>query len=133
MDLGLRIERWEAENDGELNEVAMYRKLNRRVSAVNWQKLAPGSCYLHPPHDRERLMGIVCSSFEMEICGLRLLLRPGDILHIPPGLEHKGRVLGEEALIQLNGHLRAVVYVSSLILEERRSQVSSSCCCVVCF
>ncbi len=106
-DVGPKIEQWETKNDGELSEVAMYRKLNGKVSAVNRQNLAPGSCYLHPPHDCERLMGIVCGSIEMEMNGTKLLLKPGDILHIPAGLEHKGRVVGKESLVQLNGHLRS--------------------------
>ena len=52
-----------------------------------------------PPHRHENEAETVCVSagrFEMTVDGVRTELGPGDVVHVPRGVEHSGRSLAGE-------------------------------------
>lgn len=96
------VEKWNAEVDGPLNELALRRKLERLGYSV--------SCYVYPAgtkfpphrHDIEKMDAVLAGRFRIAMHNEKVVLGPGDAILVPRGAEHSAEVVGNESVISLD-------------------------------
>ena len=96
------IEHWNPEQDGELNEANMRRKLEARGYVVNKYMYPPGTYFPEHDHSVDKIDGVLAGRFCMTMHGQSLVLEAGDLLAVPAGAVHSAEVVGEEAVISLD-------------------------------
>ena len=96
------IEHWNPEQDGELNEANMRRKLESRGYLVNKYVYPPGTYFSDHDHSVDKIDGVLAGCFRMTMHGQSLVLEAGDLLAVPAGAVHSAEVVGDEAVISLD-------------------------------
>lgn len=96
------LQSWREDIDGELNADNMRAKLAVGGYAVALYTYAPGTHFGHHTHAGDKKDGVLSGAFLMEIHGEQVILRAGDILHVPAGVAHSARVLGDEPVVSLD-------------------------------
>jgi quercetin dioxygenase-like cupin family protein len=68
------------------------------VVTFNW--IRPGHPEV-PPHDHpfDQLSVVLAGTFELELDGVAYRVREGELLYIPAGVPHTGRVIGDEPVL----------------------------------
>lgn len=100
----LKVTHWDAEGDG--------REMRRGVislAAVDGTHMTVGVTRLEPGHDEkphahanEQIACILKGKIEFHVGDESVVMGPGDILVIPPGVTHYGKAVGDEAVINLD-------------------------------
>ncbi len=102
MNSQYRIERW---NEPYAPEAASLRSrlVAEGYSVVQWTDL-PGTEYGPHSHANEQSHWVVSGEIELEISGVgKVVLAPGDRDFMPPGTEHRARVIGDVPVVYLIG------------------------------
>ena len=98
----LRLERWDASADGPISEQAMLQKL------LLWgydtkRDLLPPSTKVDPQSwDDEIVLGIMTGELRIEVEGHDMLVKSGDCVVIPPGLEITQEVMGTRPVLRFS-------------------------------
>ena len=93
---------WHPENDGELNEANMRRKLEALGYRVDRYVYPPGTYFPDHSHGVDKIDGVLNGRFRMSMQGQTLVLEPGDCLRVPKGVMHSAEVVGDEAVVSLD-------------------------------
>ncbi|NIP13780.1 MAG: cupin domain-containing protein [Pseudomonadales bacterium] len=96
------LQSWREDIDGELNADNLRAKLAVGGYAVAMYTYPPGTHFGNHIHAGDKKDGVLSGEFLMEIQGEKVLLRAGDILHVPAGVVHSARVVGEEPVVSLD-------------------------------
>jgi quercetin dioxygenase-like cupin family protein len=96
------LQSWREDIDGELNPENMRAKLAVGGYAVAMYTYPPGTRFGNHTHAGDKKDGVLSGQFLMEMHGERVTLKAGDILHVPAGVVHCARVLGEEPVVSLD-------------------------------
>jgi quercetin dioxygenase-like cupin family protein len=97
----MRIERWNPEVDGPLEEAAFRRKLQSQGYDVSRYIYAPGTYFSLHTHEMDRIDGVLSGHFRLTIGDDEILLGAGDAAYIPRDIEHSTEVVGDEAVVNL--------------------------------
>ena len=98
----MRLEHWNEETDGPLSESAMRERLAALGYSVTRYAYPPGTFFPMHTHEVDKIDGVLCGRFEMEMEGKAVVLEAGDLLWVPRGTPHSARVLGERSVISLD-------------------------------
>lgn len=94
---------WDENKDGALSTEAMQHKmlsLGYRATQYNYP---PGCDFPEHTHSFDKLDGVLCGQFEIQIKGRTVLLQAGDMIYIPAHELHAAKVMGNQAVISLDG------------------------------
>jgi quercetin dioxygenase-like cupin family protein len=103
MTLFLKIERWNAEKDGELSEQALRRKLETLGFSSNRYVYPPGTYFGTHTHEIDKMDAVLSGEFRITMESGAVVLGPGDAIHVPRGARHSAEVIGDEPVISLDG------------------------------
>ncbi len=96
------VEHWDPQDDGDLNESKLRRKLKARGYRVSRYVYPPGTYF--PPHDHavDKIDAVLSGKFRITMSGQSVVLEAGDCLHVPRGAVHSAEVVGEEPVVSLD-------------------------------
>lgn len=97
------VEHWDHTADGELNETALRNKLQGRGYHVTRYVYPPGTCF--PPHSHgvDKIDAVLSGKLRIATEEQSVVLAAGDCLAVPRGLRHSAEVVGDEAVVSLDG------------------------------
>ncbi|MCI0506367.1 MAG: cupin domain-containing protein [Gammaproteobacteria bacterium] len=98
----LTIEHWNVENDGEISEMAMREKLERKGYSVTRYIYPPGTYFPDHAHEVDKIDGVLSGQFMLRVEGEAVILEAGDTLELPHGTLHSAEVVGHEPVISLD-------------------------------
>lgn len=98
----LVIEHWNEEIDGEITEVAMQQKLERKGYAVTRYVYPPGTYFPDHSHEVDKIDGVLSGQFMLRVEGEAVILTAGDTLEVPHGTVHSAEVVGHEPVVSLD-------------------------------
>ncbi len=82
-------------------------KLQREIESLGYRV----SRYVYPPgtifsvhvHPVDKIDAVVSGVFKIVLEGKDIILRAGDMIHVPKGVRHSAEVIGNESVISLDG------------------------------
>ncbi len=98
----MQIEHWDAEQDGELSEAALRKKLERRGYTVTLYNYPPGTVFADHYHGVDKIDAVLSGRFRMNMAGHSVVLKAGDCLAVPKGMVHSAEVVGSEVVVSLD-------------------------------
>ena len=101
----IRIEKWDADQDGPLTEAAMRDSLENRGFLVSRYVYPPGTYFPDHTHDIDKIDGVLSGRFRVTVLGESLILEAGDSVAIPGGMVHSAEVIGDEDVVNLDATL----------------------------
>ena len=100
----VRLERWGAQ-DGPLSERRMMKLLEFEGYAVLVYTYRPGRVFSEHEHAQDKCDGVLDGTLRVTVGESVYDLGPGDRLYLPAGTRHAASVVGEKAVISLDGTL----------------------------
>ncbi|XP_078372591.1 uncharacterized protein LOC144656223 [Oculina patagonica] len=94
----IKVEHWDSERDGQLNEENMAKKVKSQGYSCNKLTFPSGAGFPDHSHDVAKKDAILAGQLKFTMSGKEVILQPGDILDIPVGLVHSEAVFGNDAL-----------------------------------
>ncbi|MDJ0805787.1 MAG: cupin domain-containing protein [Gammaproteobacteria bacterium] len=98
----IKLEKWNPQNDGALNEGNMRKKLEALGYQVNCYVYPPDTCFPEHSHSVDKIDGVLSGRFQMCMHDQTLVLEAGDCLWVPKGVAHSAEVLGDQAVVSLD-------------------------------
>ena len=98
----MRIEHWNPQKDGTLSEAAMRRKLEQLGYRVTRYIYSPGTLFPTHTHSIAKIDAVLSGSFRITMNNDSVVLKAGDFVHVPEGVEHSAEVVGNEAVVSLD-------------------------------
>ncbi|ESO97312.1 hypothetical protein LOTGIDRAFT_114913 [Lottia gigantea] len=94
----IKIERWNEEVDGEMNDRNMQKKL--KLQGYNFIKytFSPGTDFPDHTHSMSKKDSIISGEFEFTMYGQTKVLKPGDMVDVPANTVHNARVIGSKSV-----------------------------------
>ena len=99
----IEADRWDETRDGPLSEDALRRKLEDRGFEVSRYVYPPGTYFPPHTHDVDKIDAVLAGRFRMTVEGQQVVLEAGDCLTVPRGVVHSAEVVGDEAVVSLDG------------------------------
>ncbi len=99
----MQIEYWNPEQDGQLSEAALQKKLEKLGYPSESYTFPPGTDFPDHSHDVDKMTGIVSGQFRMTIDGETVILKGGDSVYVNRGVVHRAEVIGDEPIVMLDG------------------------------
>jgi quercetin dioxygenase-like cupin family protein len=98
----MTVDRWDPQNDGELSEKALRRKLEAQGYSVSRYVYPPGMHFPEHTHGVDKIDAVVSGQFELVVNGTRHVLGPGDWIAVPRGVAHTATVVGNTPVVSLD-------------------------------
>ncbi len=98
----IRVEKWDADQDGPLTEEAMRDRFEALGFNVSRYVYPPGTYFPDHTHDIDKIDGVLSGRFRISVLGENFVLEAGDSLRIPSGTAHSAEVLGDEPVVSLD-------------------------------
>jgi quercetin dioxygenase-like cupin family protein len=102
----MRVEHWNHEKDGALSEQGMRHKLEQLGYRVTRYVYAPGTSFPSHTHTSDKIDAVLSGSLQISMAGQAVTLKAGDFIHVPAGAEHSAEVIGNQAVVSLDGVAR---------------------------
>lgn len=99
----MKVQRWNRERNGPLNEAKLRRRLEESGYSVIRQNFPAGTSFPPHTHQQDKADAVLAGRLRVTIAGERVELGPGDLIEIPRGWEHAVEVVGNRAVIALDG------------------------------
>jgi quercetin dioxygenase-like cupin family protein len=97
------VQQWDCDQDGTLTEAGLRRKLEQLGYSVTRYTSPPGTVFSDHAHEVDKMDAVVSGRFRVTIGEDSVILGPGDAILIPKGLAHRAEVVGEAAVVSLDG------------------------------
>ena len=98
----VKVEHWNSEMDGPLNEENMTKKINSQGYSCVKYTFPAGTASADHTHDVAKKDGILAGQFKFATSEKEVILQAGDILGIPVGLLHNESVVGNDSVIMFD-------------------------------
>ena len=103
----MSVHRWDPVQNGPFSEAALRRTLEDLGCVVTRYIYEPGTRFPEHVHGVDKVDAVVSGRFQIALDGRLSELGPGDWIEVPRGVPHAAAVLGREAVVSLDGVLRA--------------------------
>jgi len=97
------VRHWNSDIDGELSESALRGRLEALGYLVMRYVYPPGTSFPEHTHNVDKIDAVVSGRFRLVVAGHRVVLGPGDWIAVPRGVVHTADVVGDEAVVSLDG------------------------------
>lgn len=84
----LKVEHWNSEKDGALNETSMRNKLKSQGYSCTRCTFPPGTDFPDHTHSVSKKDSIISGQFRFAMLGNEVILQPGDMVVVPAGVVH---------------------------------------------
>jgi quercetin dioxygenase-like cupin family protein len=88
---------------GQPTEAALRRRLEQLGYAVNRYFYPAGTYFAPHTHAVDKIDAVVSGEFRITMGGESVTLGPGEYVFVPKGIEHEAEVVGEIAVLSLDG------------------------------
>lgn len=95
----LRVEKWDSERDGPINEKSMRDKLKSQGYSCTRYTFPPGTDFPDHTHSVSKKDSIISGQFRFAMYGKEVVLKPGDMVVVPAGVVHNASVVGNESVV----------------------------------
>jgi quercetin dioxygenase-like cupin family protein len=99
----MKVEHWDLQKDGVLSEQGMRRKLEQLGYRVTRYTYAPGTFFPAHKHATDKIDAVLSGNFRIRMGRDSVVLKAGDFVHVPAGAEHSAEVMGDQAVVSLDG------------------------------
>jgi len=99
----MEVEHWNPDADGPLSEAALRDKLIRKGCTVTRYVYAPGTYFPPHTHGVDKVDAVLSGRLRLTLHGQAVVLQAGDCLAVPRGVLHSAEVVGDEAVVSLDG------------------------------
>lgn len=99
----MKIEHWDSKKDGFLSEQAMRHKLQQLGYRVTRYTYAPGTFFPAHTHALDKIDAVLSGSFRIVMGKDSVVLQAGDFVYVPASAEHSAEVIGDQAVVSLDG------------------------------
>lgn len=99
----MKVQRWNRERHGPLNEAKLRSRLEELGYSVMRQNYPAGASFPPHTHQQDKADAVIAGRLRVTVAGERVELGPGDVIEIPRGWEHAVDVVGNRAVIALDG------------------------------
>ena len=99
----MKVEHWDAHRDGKLSTHALRRKMEERGYRVNCYTYSPGTSFPTHTHTADKIDAVLSGQFRITMGVDSVVLKPGDLVLVPRGAEHSAEVVGDQAVVSLDG------------------------------
>ncbi len=99
----MKVQRWNRERHGPLNEAKLRNRLEELGYSVMRQNYPAGTSFPPHTHQQDKADAVIAGRLRVTVAGERVELGPGDVIEIPRGWEHAVDVVGNRAVIALDG------------------------------
>jgi quercetin dioxygenase-like cupin family protein len=99
----MELEHWNPDVDGPLSEAALRDKLIRKGCMVTRYVYVPGTYFPPHTHGVDKVDAVLSGRFRLTLHGRAVVLQAGDCLAVPRGALHSAEVVGDEAVVSLDG------------------------------
>jgi len=96
----LRVERWDSPRDGPLHEQSLLQKLLVWGYDTTKLLLRPGTKVDPEIATEEKILAIASGELKLEVEGHTMIVKPGDCVFIPQGVEMSLEVVGERPVLK---------------------------------
>jgi len=96
----MKIEHWNPDKDGPLNEPALRKKLERLGYRVSRYVYPPGTYFATHTHEVDKMDAVLSGPFRITMGGKSVVLGPGDAVEVPRG--NSAEVIGDETVVSLD-------------------------------
>jgi|GEM_PF-260956 len=100
--LNVKVEKWNKELAGPLNENALRQKLEKRGYSVSRYVYSPGTYFPDHTHTIDKIDAVLSGRLKMTMEGKSIVLQAGDCLAVPRGIVHSAEVVGSEPVVSLD-------------------------------
>ena len=100
--MAIELMHWDIEQDGEVSETAMRKKLEDMGYSVNCYVYPPGTVFPAHTHGVHKIDGVLSGRFLMRMEGESIVLQEGDMLVVPRGVVHSAEVVGDQSVVSLD-------------------------------
>ncbi|KAL0019865.1 hypothetical protein WJX79_003447 [Trebouxia sp. C0005] len=95
--MALQVERWDSQKHGKLSSKTMLKRLRDEGYSGSTYQLPPGTHFPPHTHDCDKKDSIITGRFKFVSKDHgEVTLEPGDMLHVPRGMEHSAETVGTE-------------------------------------
>lgn len=101
--LRVKVQRWNRERDGPLNEAKLRRRLEELGYSLIRQAYPPRTTFPPHTHQQDKVDAVLAGRLRVTVAGEKVELGPGDLIEIPRGWEHAVEVVGNRTVIALDG------------------------------
>ena len=95
----LKVEKWNSERDGPLNEKSMRNKLKSQGYSCTRYTFPPGTDFSDHTHSVSKKDSILSGQFRFAMLGKEVILQPGDMIEVPAGVVHNASVIGSASVV----------------------------------
>jgi len=95
----LKVEQWNSDKDGPLNETSMRNKLKSQGYSCTRYTFPPGTDFPDHTHSVSKKDSIISGQFRFAMLGKEVILQPGDMVVVPAGVVHNASVVGKESVV----------------------------------
>ena len=99
----MKVERWDPEDGETLSEQTLRRKLENMGYRTTRYVYEPGTRFPPHTHDVDKTDAVLSGEFRITINGESVVLGAGDAVEVPQGVEHSAEVVGDRAVVSLDG------------------------------
>ncbi len=86
-----------------VSEAALRRRLEQLGYVVNRYAYPAGTHFPMHTHTVDKIDAVVSGQFKITMGGESVVLGPGEFVFVPKGIEHEAEVVGDAAVISLDG------------------------------
>jgi quercetin dioxygenase-like cupin family protein len=98
----MNVQRLKSE-DSTPTEAALRRKLEQLGYAVTRYFYPEGTYFGPHSHSVDKIDAVVSGTFRITMGGETVVLGPGEYVFVPKGIEHEAEVVGDGAVLSLDG------------------------------
>lgn len=99
----LKVEHWDSAREGPLDERALTARLAALGYRVSRYVYPPGTVFPAHSHAVDKIDAVLSGRFRLTLHGETAVLTAGDWIAVPSGEVHSAEVVGNEAVVSLDG------------------------------
>jgi len=99
----MKLDRWNPDDDETLSEATLREKLQKLGYRVSRYVYLPGTAFPTHSHDVDKVDAVLSGEFRITMDGESVVLGAGDSVQVPRGAEHSAEVIGDRAVVSLDG------------------------------
>ena len=99
----MKLDRWNPDDDETLSEATLREKLQKLGYRVSRYVYPPGTAFPTHSHDVNKVDAVLSGEFRITMDGESVVLGADDSVQVPRGADDSAEVIGDPAVVSLDG------------------------------